>query len=110
MVGLDRSAAALSLATENAALTGLAEQVRFVRGDANELKPWRDSLLPRLAPGQSAYFIPADAADLPELLASKTADGLSAWICEGFSCRAPITDLDSLIAAIETPAADNSTE
>ncbi len=81
-----------------------------VRGDAHELKPWRDSLLPRLAPGQSAYFVPAEATDLPELLASKTADGVSAWICEGFSCRAPITDLDTLLAAIETPAADNRTE
>ncbi len=71
----------------------------IVRGDAAALPAWRDAILPRLAPAQSAYFIPADAAELPPALADKTgADLPAAWICEGFSCRAPIHDLDTVLA------------
>ena len=76
----------------------------IVRGSGEDLEAWRRNILPRLLPDQSAYFIPDSAADLPDLLASKTSnEAVSAWICEGFSCRAPITDLKTLIAALEEP-------
>lgn len=83
----------------------------IVRGDNGEFENWRAAVLPRLTPLQSAYFIPKDAADLPELLSSKTSDEpVSAWICEGFSCRAPIADLESLIVTLEASSTNRGTE
>ncbi len=77
----------------------------IVRGSGEILEHWRRAILPSLRPDQSAYFVPAEAAGLPDLLDSKTSEGaVSAWICEGFSCRAPITDLDSLLAALDEPS------
>ncbi len=73
----------------------------IVRGDGDSLPSWRDAILPRLQCGQTAYFIPADADGLPELIASKTATRTAAWICEGFSCREPIESLPSLLALVD---------
>ncbi len=76
----------------------------IVRGDAAALATWRDAILPRLAPAQSAYFIPADAPGLPPALADKRGAELpAAWICEGFTCRAPLTDLDAVLAELANP-------
>ncbi len=76
----------------------------IVRGEADALTAWRDAILPRLAPAQSAYFIPADAPDLPPALADKTSAELpTAWPCEGFACRAPLTDLDAVLAELVRP-------
>ena len=73
-----------------------------VRGAGDDLAAWRTAILPRLRSRQSACFIPADAVGLPDELAKQSSQALpAAWICEGFSCRAPIADLDSLIAELE---------
>jgi uncharacterized protein YyaL (SSP411 family) len=74
----------------------------IVRGDIPGLQQWREKMLPRLRPDQSAYFIPAEARDLPDEIAQKSkATGTSAWICEGFSCRAPIDDLEAVLSALQ---------
>jgi len=73
----------------------------IVSGDATELDSWRRKILPRLRPEQYAFFIPRDAADLPDELAQKSKEsGVGAWICEGFSCRAPIDELDTVLNAL----------
>jgi len=73
-----------------------------VRGGGADLAAWRAAILPRLRPRQYACFIPADAAGLPDELDKQSSETLpAAWICEGFSCRAPIADLDSLIAELD---------
>ncbi|MGD8838186.1 MAG: thioredoxin domain-containing protein [Gammaproteobacteria bacterium] len=73
-----------------------------VRGDEADLAAWRAAILPRLRPRQSACFVPADAVGLPDELAKQSSQALpSAWICEGFSCRPPIADLDSLISELD---------
>ena len=73
-----------------------------VRGSGADLAAWRAAILPRLKPRQYACFIPADAAGLPDELAKRSARALpAAWICEGFSCRPPITDLDSLVSELQ---------
>ncbi len=74
----------------------------IVRGESASLRNWRASILPRLRPDQAAYFIPYDAAaGLPDEIAQKTSDEkISAWICEGFSCRMPLYDLDSVLAEL----------
>ncbi len=79
----------------------------IVRGNTGALVAWRAEILPRLAPAQSAYLIPADAKGLPPALADKTgADLPAAWPCEGFACRAPIQDLDAVLAEIRNPPSD----
>ena len=73
-----------------------------VRGETGQLEHWRKQLLPRLRPSQSAWFIPVDASDLPAAIAAKTPAGaVSAWACEGFSCQAPVDEIDTLLALVE---------
>ncbi len=44
----------------------------IVRGDLPSLRQWRQQILPRLRPDQSAYFIAADAINLPDEIAQKS--------------------------------------
>jgi len=75
----------------------------IVRGDTNQLALWREQLGPRLTPHQMAFFIPSDAEDLPDAIAEKKIDGeTTAWICHGFTCQPPITDLTSLISIMSS--------
>ncbi len=75
----------------------------IVRGDTNQLALWREQLGPRLTPHQMAFFIPSDAEDLPDAIAEKKTDGeTTAWICRGFTCQPPITDLTSLISIMSS--------
>ena len=74
----------------------------ILRGDGETLRGWRSKLSPRLRPGESAYYVPDDAASLPGSIAEKhDAHRCSAWICEGFSCRAPLFDIDSVLALVD---------
>jgi uncharacterized protein YyaL (SSP411 family) len=73
----------------------------ILRGESTLLNQWKKRLLPRLKPNQSAYFIPHEALDLPGEIAKKSsAEPICAWICEGFSCRPPIHDLDELLSSL----------
>ena len=74
----------------------------ILRGEPGSLAQWRDEILPRLKPDQSAYFIPNGAQDLPAEIAQKTSDrAVSAWICEGFVCRQPVHELDALLRSLD---------
>lgn len=74
----------------------------ILRGEPAALAPWHAEILPRLQPGQAAYFIPKDAQELPDEIAQKTSDrAVSAWICEGFACRQAVHDLDELIQSLD---------
>jgi len=74
----------------------------ILRGDEQTLLQWRERIMPRLSPGQMAFFIPHNAGKLPSNIAQKSSDkGASAWICEGFSCRTPLHDLDEIIAVLK---------
>ena len=74
----------------------------ILRGDPETLRDWRSQLSPRLHPGESAYYIPEAAAELPAGIAEKQSPGRgSAWVCEGFSCRAPLFDIDAVLALVD---------
>ena len=74
----------------------------IVRGSPKPLAQWREQILAQLAPDQAAYFISYEAEDLPDEIASKSSDKpICAWICEGFSCRPPVADLDTVLAALQ---------
>jgi len=75
----------------------------IVRGEAPQLERWRDQLVLKLTPHQMAFFIPSSARNLPDAIAQKkTNNETTAWICHGFSCQPPITDLNSLISTISS--------
>jgi uncharacterized protein YyaL (SSP411 family) len=72
-----------------------------VRGSIEELGPWRDLLDRGHASRRSAFCIPSDAPRLPGLLAARAArERPVAYVCFGTECRAPITDLEELRAAL----------
>jgi uncharacterized protein YyaL (SSP411 family) len=61
-----------------------------LRGDLDELAPWRHALGTAYAPRRLAFAIPRDAA-LPGLLAERVArTAPTAYVCAGMTCRAPI--------------------
>ena len=75
----------------------------ILRGERSLLARWRTQILPGLKPDQMAYFIPDDAQDLLQAIAQRTSDKpISEWLCEGFSCRPPLHDLDALLADLQT--------
>jgi uncharacterized protein YyaL (SSP411 family) len=92
-----------------ASFLNLMEQINtppcivIVRGKTRQLDAWRDRLALELTPYQMAFFIPSHAKQLPDTIAEKKAgEQTTAWICHGFTCQPPITDLTGLIAEISS--------
>jgi uncharacterized protein YyaL (SSP411 family) len=89
-----------------ALLTALDEhlnpgEVIVIRGQADAVMAWSASLATIYAPRRMVFAIPADAANLPEALASKRArEGTVAYVCEGPRCSEPIAELQRLIRAL----------
>ncbi|MEL7023184.1 MAG: thioredoxin domain-containing protein [Pseudomonadota bacterium] len=73
-----------------------------LRGMAEQLTQWQRDIQTIYAPNRCVFAIPSDAVGLHPALAahSAPAQGVTAYICEGLSCRAPITDWRELAAAI----------
>jgi uncharacterized protein YyaL (SSP411 family) len=87
-------------------LTALEEylrppQVVILRGPADEVARWSQSLAPLYAPLRMVFAIPDDAAGLPPSLAAKAPRGRAvAYLCEGPACSAPIDDLSRLVRVL----------
>jgi hypothetical protein len=66
-------------------------------GSHDELTAWHSTLTRSYAPRRMVFAIPNERERLPGMLAERrAADGTIAYICEGTSCRAPVTDLEQL--------------
>ena len=64
-----------------------------VRGLQEELEQWRKRLPPRLLPRRLVLWIPSEAAGLSGLLAErKPRKGVTAYLCSGTHCQAPVSD------------------
>ncbi len=69
--------------------------------DETELAAWQTQLARDYAPRRLCFTIPADAGDLPGLLAERPADDTTtAWVCSGTSCQPPLTSVEAVKAAI----------
>lgn len=67
-------------------------QIVVLRGSAEATAPWLARCHERYAPRRLAVAIPADADDLPALLQQRGArDGVTAYVCTGAACDAPLT-------------------
>jgi uncharacterized protein YyaL (SSP411 family) len=76
-------------------------QLVVVRGATSALPEWQELLNRGLNPHRLALCIPSDAAQLPGLLAERTAATATvAYVCEGMQCRAPLTSLHDLAVTL----------
>ncbi len=79
-------------------LTALEErltppQILILRGRGKTFDHWHGAAVHAYAPHRMSFAIPADAPDLPRSLAEKKPLGEAvAYVCEGMTCAAPITD------------------
>jgi uncharacterized protein YyaL (SSP411 family) len=78
-------------------------EIVVIRGPADVVGTWATALAALYAPRRMVLAIPADAAGLPEALATKRArDGTVAYICRGPQCSEPIAGLSELIGYLRT--------
>ena len=92
-------------------------QIVVIRAAPGELETWRARATAGYAPRRLVVAIPDDASDLPALLAERVPRGSPvAYVCEGHTCDAPITEFDAFharlaaseIAPQATPSAPSS--
>ena len=68
-------------------------QTVILRGDVDRMTQWMAAVRSRYAPRRVTVAVPQDARNLPGLLAARSAgDAVTAYVCEGHHCRAPIND------------------
>ncbi|TDJ64947.1 MAG: thioredoxin domain-containing protein [Proteobacteria bacterium] len=114
---LDAAAGCLSAAwhsierapsAHNALLLALEEYLDpptsvILRGDLSELDEWKKRLDASYAPARQYFAIPTEAHDLPGLLSHHTATRtVTAYVCRGHQCLAPIHDLAELERLLDT--------
>ena len=69
----------------------------ILRGEEEVITEWRQQIDPLLDVRSLVFAIPADAPDLPALLREKQTDqAATAFICAGFVCQEPVSDLEAL--------------
>ena len=72
-----------------------------VRAPSDALANWQRALDTGFAPHRLTFAVPADAPDLPGLLAErKPAADPVAYVCAGATCQAPVTSVADLAAAL----------
>jgi uncharacterized protein YyaL (SSP411 family) len=66
----------------------------ILRGTDRQLREWWNPCMAGADPHRMVFAIPDDAGELPAALAARTAQGtVTAYVCTGTSCSAPITDM-----------------
>jgi uncharacterized protein YyaL (SSP411 family) len=76
-----------------------------LHGAHDALAAWQRELARLFLPGTQLLAIPDDVQDLPPALAKpRRAEPVSAWLCRGATCLAPIGDLASLKTALQETA------
>ncbi len=77
-------------------------QTIVLRGKPEALRPWVARCQQSYAPRRQTYAIPLDVEALPSILSERKPQGeVTAYVCTGHSCGAPITDLEQLDEALK---------
>ena len=90
----------------NALLTAVEEylhppQTIVLRGDIAAMQPWQARCRKTYTPRRLTVAIPNDARDLPGILAQRIVkNGVTAYVCSGHACEAPITSLEGFDTAL----------
>jgi hypothetical protein len=81
-------------------------QLVILRGPGDAMAGWQQALARLYNPHCLVIAVSTGATDLPEALQSKAgAEHPIAYVCRGSVCSAPITTLESLVAALAAPDA-----
>jgi uncharacterized protein YyaL (SSP411 family) len=79
-------------------------QTIVLRGAADDLQPWQARCIQHYAPRRLVLAIPDNAQGLTGLLAQRRAlDGVTAYICTGHACEAPLTVYSEFETALHDP-------
>jgi len=78
----------------------------IIRGDNKTIIEWKNQCDEASGVRDVIYAIPDTEASLPGLLNDKkiTADSPVAYVCEGFTCKAPIMTRENLISHLKPPS------
>jgi uncharacterized protein YyaL (SSP411 family) len=77
-------------------------QTIVLRGAAAAMQPWLACCTQRYAPRRLAMAIPESARELPGLLVQRTVrGGVTAYVCTGHACEAPLTDISAFETAMQ---------
>ena len=72
-------------------------RVIILRGEEETIAEWQQQLDPLLDVRSRVFAIPAAETDLPDLISEKKTDqAATAFICTGFTCLEPVSDLEEL--------------
>jgi len=79
----------------------------ILRGEAGVIKDWQQ-LVRRCAPIRGMiYAIPREETDLPGILQERNMqEKTAAFVCHGFTCRAPFYTIDELVHYLQSPMAE----
>ncbi|MGH8629222.1 MAG: thioredoxin domain-containing protein, partial [Burkholderiales bacterium] len=93
---------AAGFATLATALADVLTPTRSVvlRGPKAELERWAARLAGRFLPDTLVLAVDSEQQNLPPVLAKPAGAGVNAYLCEGVSCSAPLTDLDQLLQSV----------
>jgi uncharacterized protein YyaL (SSP411 family) len=75
----------------------------ILTGPAGGFGPWHELLDRAYLPTTLTLFIPQGTPGLPEPLDKPGRAGVSAWLCEGATCRLPIPEPGQLREVLESP-------
>jgi uncharacterized protein YyaL (SSP411 family) len=75
----------------------------IIRGARDAFAPWHDVVDGAYMPATMALLIPADARELPPVLAKPAGAPVNAWLCEGMTCLPAITSPQRLRETLDLP-------
>ena len=76
-------------------------QTVVLRGTPEAMNPWQAAAGKNYRPHRMVFAIPAETHDLPGVLAERKAvNGVTAYVCAGHSCQAPVTRLSDFESAL----------
>jgi hypothetical protein len=85
-------------------------QTIILRGKSEDMQPWLERCNRSYAPRRQSFAIPLDAEPLPAMLAlRKPLAPVTAYVCAGHSCLAPLTELNALDKELALAEAPTST-
>ena len=69
-------------------------RVAVLRGERDALAPWLRALGAEYHPDAVVLGVPGDVERLPEVLAKPAGSGVNAYICQGVTCSAPVSEIE----------------
>ena len=78
-------------------------RVIILRGEGETITEWQRQIEPLLDVRSLVFAIPSSETELPDLISEKKTDqAATAFICTGFTCLEPVSDLEELRRELES--------